>query len=181
MKVCTHSMRRTQGGFTLLETIVTVAVSAIIIGVAIPQFSKIMKSNRLTSSVNDFVHSLNIARSEAMKSNRASICVSTNQTSCTSGNWDQGWIVFTDTNGNCTVDGNERVVYARDSLDKKFNIDNEQNSNCVTYSGEGFLFPAGSRATFTFCEPAADINGRIVSVIRTGRPATGNYTGCPAA
>ena len=170
-----------QCGFTLIEILVTLTVAAILIGVAAPQFSKIMKSNRLTTSVNELVHSLNLTRSEAMKSNRASICVSTNQSSCTGGNWDEGWIVFNDLNGNCSLDGNEHVIYAKDSLNNKFNVNNIQNSPCVTYSGEGFLFPAGSLATFTFCEPDADITGKIISVIRSGRPSTGTYPGCPTA
>ena len=168
-------------GFTIIEILVSLTVAGILIGVAAPQFSKIMKSNRLTTSVNDMVHSLNLTRSEAMKSNRASICISNNQSSCTGGNWNEGWIVFNDLNGNCSLDGSELVIYARDSLKNRFDINTIQNITCITYSGEGFLFPAGSLATFTFCEPDADIGGKIISVIRSGRPSTGKYTACPTA
>ena len=169
-----------QSGFTLIEAMITVAVGAIIIAVAAPQLSNVMKSNGMTTTVNEFVHSLNIARSEAMKSDRASICVSTNQASCTAGTWDQGWIVFTDTNGSCTVDSGETVVQAKDGLKSIFKIGNVQGVTCVTYSGEGFLFPAGSTATFMFCDDRTGASvGRVISVIRSGRPATGTYGGCP--
>ena len=169
-----------QSGFTLIEAMVTVAVGAILVAVAAPQLSSVMKSNSMATTVNRFVHSLNIARSEAMKSDRASICVSTNQTSCTGGTWNQGWIVFTDTNGNCTVDADETVVQAADGLKNIFKVGNVQGITCVTYSGEGFLFPAGSTATFMFCDDRTGTKvGRVITVIRSGRPATGTYGGCP--
>jgi len=173
-------LKKKQTGFTLLEVIITLAVSSILIAVASPQLSSIMQSNRMTTTVNEFVHSLNIARSEAMKSNQASICVSTNQTACTAGTWNQGWIVFTDSNSNCTVDASDMVIYANDELRSDFKVGNVLGATCVSYSGEGFLFPAGATATFMFCDdrvgPAA---GRIISVIRSGKLATTTYGGCP--
>ena len=91
-----------QIGFTLLELMVTVALAAILLTVGVPSFSNFIKNGHLTTANNDLVTAFNIARSEAIKRGvRVTVCKSNDEASCTtSGNWDQGWIVFTDENNN---------------------------------------------------------------------------------
>ena len=87
-------------GFTLMELMVTVAIAAIVMAIGIPSFQDIIRENRLTANTNTFVSSMNLARSEAIKSGRRVVlCISTGSTCTTSGGYDQGWIVFRDTNG----------------------------------------------------------------------------------
>lgn len=172
-------LKKSQTGFTLIEMVVTVAVGAILIGVALPEFSNLSRSNNMTTTVNDLVHALRITRSEALKSSRASICVSSDQATCTGGAWTQGWIVFADFNGDCVVDPGENVIRAREKLPAIFKVGKIGGASCVTFSGEGFITPPGI-ATFQFCDDRTGPNaGRIISVIRSGRPAAGVYGGCP--
>ncbi len=169
-----------QGGFTLIEALVTMAVGVILVSVAAPQLSNMMKSNRLTSSVNDLVYALTVTRSEAMKSSSASACVSTNLTSCTAGTWNQGWIVFNDINRNCTVDGGEIVIKATEELHSLINVGNTGVGTCITYGGSGFLTPAGTTARFNFCDDRTGPQaGRTITVITSGRPTTTAYGACP--
>ena len=87
-------------GFTLMELMVTVAIAAIVMTIGIPSFQDTIRENRLTANTNTFVSSLNLARSEAIKSGRRVVmCISAGSTCATSGGYDQGWIVFRDTNG----------------------------------------------------------------------------------
>lgn len=169
-----------QGGFTLIEALVTMAVALVLASVALPQLSNMTKSNRLTSSVNDLVYALTITRSEAMKSSSASICVSTNLTSCTVGTWNQGWIVFNDVNGDCTVNGGEIVVKATEALHSLINVGNTGVGTCFTYGGNGFLTPAGTTARFNFCDDRTGPQaGRTITVVTSGRPTTTTYGTCP--
>lgn len=56
-----------QRGFTLLELIVTVAVAAVLLALAVPSFQNMIASNALSTASNDFVSALNLARMQAIK------------------------------------------------------------------------------------------------------------------
>jgi type IV fimbrial biogenesis protein FimT len=102
-------------GFTLIELMVTIAIAGIVMGLAIPSFNTAIRNNRLTTLNNDFVTSLSIARSEAVKRGQVvTICKSANGTTCVIdvvSNWAQGWIVFTNANNNAVVDAGVDVVF----------------------------------------------------------------------
>ncbi|MBF6941294.1 prepilin-type N-terminal cleavage/methylation domain-containing protein, partial [Acinetobacter baumannii] len=49
---------RHRGGFTLIELMVTVAVLAIVLAVAVPAFGTLIRSSRLTSNANEVVAAL---------------------------------------------------------------------------------------------------------------------------
>lgn len=95
--------KRTQG-FTLIELMVTLAVLAIVLGIAVPSFQTQIINNRSLTMGDEFAQALNFARSEAVKNKkRVSICASSNGTSCT-GSWSEGFIVFQDNAASDTVD-----------------------------------------------------------------------------
>ena len=92
-------------GFTLVELMVTLVIAAILLTAGVPSFTTLIKNNRLTTSTNELVGALTLARSEAVKRGlRVTVCKSADQASCdTSGTgWQQGWIVFTDENNSGT-------------------------------------------------------------------------------
>ena len=99
-------------GFTLIELIVTLAVAAILITVAGPNFLTFIQNNRLTAQANEMVGSLQLARSEAVKRNLdVIVCRSTNPTATspncnTTGGitWETGWVVFVDKDNDLAID-----------------------------------------------------------------------------
>ncbi len=56
-------------GFTLIELMVTLTVAAILLAIAVPSFTYLTVSSKLTTTANDLVAALNVARSEAIKRN----------------------------------------------------------------------------------------------------------------
>ena len=54
-------------GFTLVELIVTLVLAALVLALGVSSFQEMIRSNRLTTIVNELVGALNLARSEAIK------------------------------------------------------------------------------------------------------------------
>ncbi len=74
-------------GFTLLELIVTLAVAAIVLTIAVPSFQGLIESDRSTSRANDLVRTLNLARSEAITRSADVTVAAINASTGFSGGW----------------------------------------------------------------------------------------------
>lgn len=74
-------LRELARGFTIIELLTTMAVSAVIFALAVPGFTHMMASHRLTDTANAFVESLNQARLQAVRGNQRTIFCSNNGTS----------------------------------------------------------------------------------------------------
>ena len=61
--------RRYARGFTLIELMITLAVALVLIMIAVPSFKNLILANRLTTTANDVVGAISIARMEAIKRN----------------------------------------------------------------------------------------------------------------
>lgn len=79
-------------GFTLIELMVTLAIAAILMMVAVPSFVSYQKNAQLTSAANTLLAATNAARGEAMKRGMSAMVVPTNNGS----DWKTGWVVFVD-------------------------------------------------------------------------------------
>lgn len=90
-----HSKNQ-QLGFTLIELMVAIAILAIVLGVGIPSYRDLIVNNRMAGEINDFVGSLRITRSEAIKRGvPVRMCASDDGQDCAnSGPWSNGWIIF---------------------------------------------------------------------------------------
>ena len=69
MTISTYKRRIQARGFTLMELMFTVAVAAVLLGIAIPSFRTMSASNRIITQANDMVSAVNYARSEAITRN----------------------------------------------------------------------------------------------------------------
>lgn len=81
-------------GFTIIELMIALVITAILLTIAVPSFTGIIRDNRVLSGANSLVGAIGQARSEALRRGRAvTVCPSTNQTTCSGTNWPGGWII----------------------------------------------------------------------------------------
>jgi type IV fimbrial biogenesis protein FimT len=169
--------KSTQTGFTLIELIMTIALLAILSTVAVSSFSTLIKNNRITTNTNDFMSALVLARSESLKRrSRTTVCRSVNGTACaTSGGWEQGWIIFTDTDNDATVDTGETVLQVYSALDANSRLRGETSvAAYVSYIPTGITQLVGGTTqagTLILCDDRG-FGGRARAIIisATGRP-----------
>lgn len=86
------------GGFTLLEMMAAIAMLAFLLVMAIPSMQDARQRNRISSSTNEFVAALHLARIEALKRReQVVLCASDVEESSPScgTDWSKGWIVIT--------------------------------------------------------------------------------------
>jgi type IV fimbrial biogenesis protein FimT len=171
------SGRACQCGFTLIEVLIVLAIASVLFGAGVPSLRNIIRSMELTSATNDLFGSLMLARSEAAKhGRRVALCKSSNGVTCaTSGGWEQGWIVFHDTNNNGVHDAGEEIVMRAQALPADMRLAGNLNvAKYVSYAptGETKLASGAFQAgTITLCnQSGARENARQIIISSSGRP-----------
>jgi type IV fimbrial biogenesis protein FimT len=108
-----------ENGFTMIELLISIVIVTTLLAMGVPSLKDFMKHNRLSSQSNAIVTALQVARTEAVKRGTDTvICASSNLTSCTgNGDWDKGWIVFSDLNLNGTPDLGASAPLCEDTED----------------------------------------------------------------
>lgn len=159
--------QRHTAGFTLVELMVTLTISAILIGVAIPSFRTFITNNAVENLQGRLAGAITFARSEAATRNSVvTLCSSNTGTSCVANQWQAGWIVFVDSNGNQTADPVAGAVPAEEILQRyesnnTYPIKFQQEAagagaaaplSAISFTSQGFV-RGEIRAFATFCSP----------------------------
>jgi len=172
-----------QGGFTLLELMVTVAMAAIVLTTGVPGFQTIVKNNRLTTATNGLVGALGLARSEAVKRGvRITVCKSADGAACIStGDWSQGWIVFTDLDNDGVYDPAdsppETLLRVQDAMNGSLTmVGNANVANRISYVASGRSMQLG---TVAVCDDRSGNVGKSIVINRTGRVRLDTAVSCP--
>ncbi len=171
-------------GFTLIELLVTVAVLMVLLVVGVPEYRRMTENNRQVSAINTIVGDLNLARTEAVKRGRTvTLCGSDNGTACNTANWENGWIVFVNLNGDTTVDAGDVLISRNTALPTGLTLRAVEfdSTSVVHYLPNGQLRDTDgdgdADGTFKLCEATQNAQlARVANVTTLGRIAIGKDT-----
>lgn len=155
-------------GFSLVELMVTIVILGVLLAMAAPSFSEMVRNNRSQAAANELVSALNSARMEAIKrGQRVSLCPSSNGTSCSGASWQGGWIVFVDTAASDSAAAPVVGAILNQRTKMPSGATATGTSTFIRYSGLGF---APIRADITVkTTSCTGMNARTISFSASGR------------
>lgn len=149
------------GGFTLLELIITVVVLVVLLGIAVPSFLQTINRNAVTGTANDLLASILRARSEAIKTETR---VHFERVT----DW-SNWRAFTDQNENDTLDDPPDVLIEDYFNDGPLPVGNGNVANAINFTPRGRTVPALNETSDFFQITQGD-HTRFICFSPIGRP-----------
>lgn len=164
-------------GFTLIELMVVLSIAAILAALALPSFRSLIQNNRLTTQANELAGTLNFARGEAVKrGGRVTVCVSTDQATCTLGTaWEGGWIAFADPDNTATFTVGDTLLRVRGALEGGSTLTG--TATAVQYLPSGLL-GAGTGSYVLTTTGCTGNEKRTINITATGRLGV-SRSACP--
>ena len=159
-------------GFTLIELVVTMAIAAVLMMVAVPSFVNFQRNSQLTSLTNSLVASIYAARGEAMKTGFNAFVVPTANGS----DWTTGWIVFVDNNrDNAFSATDDTLVQTQPALESYFTASGTGSSGetpaYIMFSSSGYSKIKSVSSSFG----TSGFGGLTLSIARSDAPTSAVY------
>ena len=151
-------------GFGLIESLIVVAVIAILGGLGAAGYGGMTARTRVAGDGAALLHAVELTRSEALKRGARVTLLPVD------GDWRAGWTVLVDGNGNRRVDPGEPVLLRHARLHPSTRLVGDTTPGYIAFGGNGMpqqysgAFLAG---TVALCDAGT---ARSVVLSRTGRP-----------
>jgi type IV fimbrial biogenesis protein FimT len=168
-------------GFTLIELMVTIAVAAILVSIALPSFRNLIVSNRLNTLATEMVDAVVFGRSESVKRNSPIVfcrVASATATACDSEILWTHWVILSGTN-----------VIRRgevNSHNSTIKVSSDLTDSKVVFGGDGLARSGGeivsqSGSTISICSTSGPSESiRNVTFGAASRVSTNKDAGtCP--
>jgi type IV fimbrial biogenesis protein FimT len=168
-------------GFTLLELMITVLIAAVLLALAAPSFQSQIRNARLSTANKDLMAALMFTRSETIgRSDFVSICQSDpNSVGCaSSGGWEQGWVVFVDSNADGVIDNANDILHTHAALEQGITARwPSAAGQRITFRPNGLTSLAGTQTIVLCDERGFDPDGIAIVVSLLGKASSMAATG----
>ena len=157
-------------GFTLVETVLTTAVLAVLAALTLPAFGALLERQRASAAMGALSAQMQLARMAAITyRSPAVLCPSSDGETCDGGtDWSGGWILFLDPDGNQRPDTADEVLRIETAPDQPgVRVVATSGRPRVRYMPDGRS--AGTNLTLSVCAVEGDLLGAVI-VNNMGRP-----------
>ncbi len=177
-------MSAKEAGFSLVELVVTVAVAAIVLAIAVPAFGGIVQRTRETSAYHLLTLAFASARLGAVKAREpVTVCPSSDGLTCRGDEvWSHGWIIYADPDRSAQPRSRDAVLQHFEGIGRGLRLRSTAGRTRVRFLPSGWAY--GSNVSIRLCDAGGDgyLGGVIVNV--AGRARTERRTTpspCPFA
>ena len=155
-------------GFTVLEMLLVLAITAILLILGIPALQSYEMRQRMSAAINLLHTQLVLARNEAIRFNTQVVaCPGGMKSGCTeAADWSDGWIVFGDLNGDRRYQGTEGMLRVEPGLEQVVIRSSSGRTNLRFYPNGS---APGSNSSITFCDARGPAYARKLVISNTGR------------
>ncbi|MCC7516050.1 MAG: GspH/FimT family pseudopilin [Pseudomonadales bacterium] len=157
-------------GYTLLELLAVLVITALLFSLATPSLSSIVRRTEAETRLQTLIGAAQLARSTAISQRQPTVlCATADSFTCHS-DWTQGAMVFVDTNDNRKIDGDERVLLQLPATPKgsRLIMRAALNKQYLRYMSNGML--ENTAGSFLYCAANASAReARNVIFNRSGR------------
>lgn len=157
---------KNQSGFTLYELMITLTIVGVVLAFGVPNMRQFNQNAKMTSTANDLHAAFHLARSEASRAKtNITLCASSNSMTAGAdcgGTWDQGYIVFVDTDGDIARSGaTETILRAHPAIAEGVTLKVANNANffgfAATGLGRGNVGPNVALTQVVMCDDRGNI------------------------
>lgn len=172
---------RTNRGFSLVELATVVAITATVLGFAIPSLQHWRERAAATATLHALTVTLALARVEAVRRNASvQVCPSTDGRTCTSSrDWTHGWAAFEAPPHGASAPGT--LIEAHTANATGLNVINRAGRGVLRFHPSGWAY--GSNTTLAVCTPDGTWRGSVIvnnaGRVRVDRPKPDESTPCP--
>ena len=145
-----------KSGFTLIELMVVLAVLGVLVAFGGTSFTDSIAKNRITTQVNEFVITLQVARSEAVKRGTTVNIIATTG-SVTADEWGEGWRLETQAG---------EIIRVWDSLKGNLTLNSVGNFSQFSISSQGTM---DNVDTLELCDTSTATPGSQIVLTTTAR------------
>ncbi len=159
---------QTPNGFTIIELMVTLSITAILLSVGIPAFRDYSLKQRMSASISALHSDLLYGRSQAIYRNSQVVtCPGSPSGGCTeSTDWTLGWIVFSDSNTDRQHQDGEDLLRHGQGLENVMIHSSAGRTNLRFYPNGS---SPGSNVSFSLCGLGGPERARKLVISNLGR------------
>jgi type IV fimbrial biogenesis protein FimT len=181
-----------EGGFTLIELMITVVIVVILMMVAVPSMVDYRRNAELTSASGTLLASINGARGEAMKRGVYAMVTPADGT-----NWSSGWLVFADKDLSKVYNSSTDIIVSTQAAFSSAITVTQSSAPSppyILFNASGFSrTKAGGTTPVSMSIARNDVTGtavyaqtRLIKIAQTGRarsckPASASDANCSAS
>jgi prepilin-type N-terminal cleavage/methylation domain-containing protein len=170
-----HSLKQyskhsfTSGGFTLVELLITIAIAATLMAIAIPNFNSFLVSTRVDNEISQLQRLLLSARNTAINAEQTVTICPLNASNICDNNWDNAVSVFIDIDGDKVYEpaNDERLISVKAAIASNDKLQYGQNS--IIYTPTGSISGGVSATPFKYCPKDYADKSRGITVSASGR------------